>query len=463
MAYLNSLLGAIKEPSGFWINIIKSFEGSIGNYVLAIILLTVVIRLIWGIVDTVQKWYQQKQGKVQAKMQPELDALKKKYEKQPQVLQQKQNELQKKYMGKGMYGGCIMMLVIMALNLLIFFSLFSSLNTMAAYKSAVSYDTIKYTYVNCINTTDQYILNGGDQTIFNDYENISFVFEDRPAAEEGKTEKWVVMNYNDAKVYENLYNTDFSYKIDKIDEESGNPVINEETGEVEKITITSNEAFIEKVLSKYFPKTEEEKLNTTMDDIVLEYEEDGTTPKLYLSQAIQNAAMEEVVKVYDSSKDSFLWIKNIWISDTPWSGSLDSYDSFKKQAKGEETIFNAFMPELKEERDSANGYLILPLLCIITAILTTELTNFYNARKNKKKGLPPPAKGGKFARFIMPLILGIFALFYNSVFSIYMLVGQLMSMILMIPQLMIVDAIVDKTDKKKEEKETPKVDYSRKF
>ena len=38
-----------------------------------------------------------------------------------------------------------------------------------------------------------------------------------------------------------------------------------------------------------------------------------------------------------------------------------------------------------------------------------------------------------------------------------------MSMILMIPQLMIVDAIVDKTDKKKEEKETPKVDYSRKF
>ena len=208
MAYLNGMLGAINAPSGLWIDIIKAFEGAVGNYVLAIILLTVVIRVVWAFVDTYQKWNTQKQQQVQLKMQPELEALKKKYATQPQVLQQKQNELQKKYYGKGMYGSCITMLVVMALNLVIFFTLFSSLNSMASYKAATSYDTTKYTYVNCLNVTDQFITNATEQEvndILKDYENISFKFVDKPSQEEGKTEKWVVMKYVDETIAETLY------------------------------------------------------------------------------------------------------------------------------------------------------------------------------------------------------------------------------------------------------------------
>lgn len=59
MAFLGTLL-SISEPSGAWIGVIKAFEAVTNNYVLAIIFLTVVIRLIWSVVDTFNRYNQQK-------------------------------------------------------------------------------------------------------------------------------------------------------------------------------------------------------------------------------------------------------------------------------------------------------------------------------------------------------------------------------------------------------------------
>ena len=56
-------------------------------------------------------------------MQPELDVINKKYAKDPNLLKQKQNEVYKKYNSKSM-GGCFLMMLFMALNLTIFFTLF---------------------------------------------------------------------------------------------------------------------------------------------------------------------------------------------------------------------------------------------------------------------------------------------------------------------------------------------------
>ena len=470
MAYLNGMLSAITEPTGFWINIIKFFENGVGQYVVAIILLTLIIKVIWSFVDLVQKWSTQKQSLAQAKMQPEMEALKKKYEKQPQVLQQKQNELQKKYLGKSMTGSCIIMLVVMVLNLLIFFSLFSSLNTMASYKSAVSYDSIKYTYINCVNVVDDYLVDGGDQAIFEDYENITFVItqESEPGEnDEEVVKKYITMNYNGSPISDKIeYSTDFSGGTREVKDEEGNPVIDEETGLVKTEKIPSNTNVVA-LLNKYFPVDEEGNYDESQDIILIEGEDN-----LYLSEAIQNAVMVKVVEVYDQTKDSFLWIENIWVADSPLNKSIVSYSTLVSQIgasnveENEETIYNAFMPDLKEARDRVNGYFILPLLCILASFGTSELTTWYNKRKNKKKGLPPPQTAGKFARIFMPMLLGVFALLYNSVFAMYMLTGQIVSLVLLVPQLMIVDKLIEHSEKKKKAKEKENVvtvDYSRKF
>ena len=461
MAYLNSLLPAITEPSGFWINIIKAFEGGTKNYVLAVILLTIVIRVIWSIVDTFQKWTQQKQGLSQAKMQPELEKLKVKYAKQPQILQQKQNELQRKYMGKGMYGSCLVMLVIMVLNLVIFFTLFSSLNAMASFKTATNYESIKYSYANSLNVIDAYLENGGDQTIFADYENLSIKIEDGKVYILDEGENLIEpIDYKDAEDFtttEPVLNTETG--LQEVDED-GNPITKE---------VTNKNILL--LVQKYFDIDENVNI-TPKKDIVLTYEEDGTTPKLYLSQAIQNVAMTQVEQTYEEKKDSFLWIQNIWISDSPMNQSIVGYDTLVSQIgnanveAGEQAVYNSFMPDLKASKSTANGYLILPILCVLASVLTTELSGIYNRRKNKKRGLPPPQKQGKLARILMPCLLGVFALFYNSVFAIYMLTGQLVSAALLIPQLIIVDKIVDHSSKKqkeKEEKQNITVDYTRKF
>ena len=62
---------------------------------------------------------------------------------------------------------------------------------------------------------------------------------------------------------------------------------------------------------------------------------------------------------------------------------------------------------------------------------------------------------------IMPVIFGVFALFYNSVFAIYMLTSQLMSAITLPLQNLILNAIDNR--KKKKEEEKVEIDYTRKF
>ncbi len=65
-------------------------------------------------------------------------------------------------------------------------------------------------------------------------------------------------------------------------------------------------------------------------------------------------------------------------------------------------------------------------------------------------------------KFIMPIIFGIFALFYNSVFAIYMFISQIISALLIPLQNLIISKWNNHT-KKKEEEKVEVVDYSRKF
>jgi len=488
MAILSSLL-SVSEPKGFWITIIKAFEALTNNYVLAIILITLIIRVVWSFVELGMKYSQQHMSTIQAKMQPELDKIKAKYANQPQVLQQKQNELYQKHYGKSQIGSCLIMILTTGLNLFIFFTLFAGLNTMSTYKNSVSYDSIKYTYVNCIQVTDDYLSDEDNAKYgsyeerldyFADYENLSFVFRNEEVEVEGNDGKMTKVNKTFVDIvhleeignttvknllYTSEYKSDFSTKetIPSEDPE----------GEPTEKVVTTNENLI-KLIQEYFPVYEEGEEKGSKEIIVGTYTEkdkegNDVTKNIYLSTALQNVAMKNVVEVYDQTKESFLWIKNIWIADSPMNKSIVSYDTLESQIgkknleKGEETIYNAFMPNLKEQRNATNGYFIIPILCVIVSILSMNITTYYNKRKNAKKGLPPVKQNAAWMKIIMPLLLGIFALFYNSVFAIYMLAGQVVSMIIAVPQLMLIDYIIDKKNKKEQTKNTVTVDYSRKF
>ncbi len=464
MAIISSLL-AVSQPTGFWINIIKAFEGVTKNYVLAIIFLTVVIRLIWGLVDTLTKFNSQHMSNINAKMQPELEKVKEKYKNQPAVLQQKQNEINKKYYGKSYFGSCFVTFIVMGLNLLIFFTLFSGLNTMSAYKISSNYDNIKYTYANCLNVSNEYwqdqnILQEQKNEILSDYENLSFKIEGS-----GEHKKVSLIHKTQGEIYSTLYKDDFGQTL---------PSTNEEGEDVE-IKVTSNENII-KLIDAYFPKYAEGEEEGSKEIVIGEKvttDENGEEVKtpIYLSTALNSVILDKVVEVYDLTQEKFLWIQNIWIADSPFNKSIVSFDTLKNQVgkhqfeKNEKTIYDAFMPGLKAERNKTNGYFILTILIVATTMLSMYLTKFYNKRKNAKKGKPAQSTpaGGKYMQIILPIMLGVFALFYNSVFAIYMLIGQIVSCILLLPQLLFVDWIIGIREKKKKKSEIIEVDYSRKF
>ena len=147
MDIINNLLAPSAWSSGFWQSIIKWFAG-VGNIGLAIILLTVCIKIIMFPLDFWQKKVSRKMTENQAKMKPELDEIQAKYAKNPQVLQQKQQELYRKYNAqKSMSGGCTAMLVYMILTMVIFFSLFSGLRSISQSQINYEYYTLEQTYI----------------------------------------------------------------------------------------------------------------------------------------------------------------------------------------------------------------------------------------------------------------------------------------------------------------------------
>lgn len=451
MAILSGLL--VAEPSGVWVNIIRAFEGATKNYILGIILLTVVIKVIFSIPETIQRFSQHKMNESQAKLKPEMDKIAKKYANQPQVIKQKQNELQMQKGGKSQMGGCLVMLVVMILNLVIFTGLFTGLNTMGAYKVATQYESLKYTYVNCLKVTDEYLTNSGDQSIFTDLDNVKYVIEN----------DIVKLLYNNEEKASVAYKTDFSDPVVEMEEST------------EEVVPTNNKNIVN-LINKFFlktnvnPETQETIPGGEWADIILVPAAEEGQENLYLSSAVQDAVIVNVCQTYDTTKESFVWIDNIWASDTPFADSMGSFDGVEDKLgikndevkEQEKTIKNAFIEDLRGEKNKKNGYLILPILCIALSLLSMQIPEFYNKYKAKKKGLPyVKPQTGKAMKLIMPVLLGVFALFYNSVFAAYMLTGQIVSIVLMIPEMMIVDAIAGK--KKEKEKNENIVDYSRKF
>ena len=83
--------------ASMWSTIINAFAGWIVNYGWAIIVFTIVLKLVLSPLDILQRVSSQKQARVMGAMQPELDELKKKYADNPEKLNAEQNKVYQKY------------------------------------------------------------------------------------------------------------------------------------------------------------------------------------------------------------------------------------------------------------------------------------------------------------------------------------------------------------------------------
>ncbi len=164
----------------------------------------------------------------------------------------------------------------------------------------------------------------------------------------------------------------------------------------------------------------------------------------------QKNAQQAVYNVYYSEDQvtirSFLWIKNIFVSDN-WAQAVPDFATVTGQ-KGMATSkltgitvdeYNDVMAKVLGTggygKDGKwNGLLILPILSIALSFLSTKLLSGSQAQPPAP---PQDAQGEgaekaksqqqtmKMMQYVMPVMMGVFALFYSGAFALYMFTSSL--------------------------------------
>ncbi len=146
--------------------------------------------------------------------------------------------------------------------------------------------------------------------------------------------------------------------------------------------------------------------------------------------------------------DSFLWIKNVHMSDIG-TNVIPSIQNFLSTGVGGlgadlpdglsasyETLVGPAMQLYNKQSfwDAGrwNGYFVLPVLAIGTSILSTLLTQ--KLQPQPVAADPTQEKTQKMTMkmmtFLMPVMLGVFAIMYSAAFAIYYVVGNVLMTIM---------------------------------
>jgi hypothetical protein len=180
-------------------------------------------------------------------------------------------------------------------------------------------------------------------------------------------------------------------------------------------------------------------------------------------------AVQEDYNAFVKSKTKFLWIKNIWQTDATFKHPVLKYSDFKSAAKSEkfnvngskvkfdklatdaydQNTYNIVTEKLSAEKSAYNGYYILVALSIGTILLQQWIT--MRSQKEQTKFSSVDGQGAsqqKMTMIVMTMMFAIFSFMYSAAFSLYMIVGNILSLIMTVS----INKVVDVVERKKEEK-----------
>lgn len=448
MAFLNSLVSAfyqigISAPDGLWENLILNVFnwGFLSNYGWRVLVFTLVLKLLLSPIDIIQRVKTRKSSKVMAKIGPAVEKLEKQYANDQRMLMMKKNELMKQ-MGAGM--NPIMSCLPMILTLVIFMTLFTGLRNIGAYKNAQQYADFYSEYMNVVQCVQN-----------DDYATL---------AKDGNPDQ------DRIDAYKSNYVAGMSNYVASLEDADELKTAYASLDESEKQDYNELKGFYEDYWYNQI---------TTGSKVDADKNASVTALASYVGSSSVNA-------MYDGVVESFLWIKNIWAPDVPWVSSANSYSSFitNVQYAGDgcscacgcggqhaytdkydfndelglseteetsarenmikEETYNLVMRDvLATKSDDANGYLVLPILSIALAFLTQFLTQ----RQQKKSGMSMDGQNAmtmKMMMWTMPILIGFFSLQYTASFSLYMVVGYIVSLITTLVLSLIFKAVDDK-------------------
>ena len=188
-----------------------------------------------------------------------------------------------------------------------------------------------------------------------------------------------------------------------------------------------------------------------------------------LSDVEKNEISVEIKSEYEelSKKVNWLWVKNVWKSDTNVSQfvSFDAYASHMNYDETQKTEAKArydfITATIDGEEQQSNGYYVLIILAVVVSFGTQLLSSKLLTPKGQKLNTMNKVMMG-----IIPVSMAFFALSSNAVFTLYIITNSIMSAIISTS----ITLIMNKKDKGKTDeqilmknKNVEVVEYSRNY
>ena len=385
-----SLISSLAAPHDLWTILMDWIQGGVGNLGWALLILTVLVKLITLPLEFVQKLSQKKQTLIQQKCAPQIAKLQKKFGNDRQRLQVQTQAIYKAE-GLKMGTGCLVMLVNMILTMVIFFSFYGTLRDVSAY--------------NAINQYEQ-VVEASNAELYNQI--ITYSDSDE-IVDKATADAWFE-KYQTAKNY-----------IDNSE--------NDKTTE----TYLTHKAFVDQ-----------------HDTMVYEATEASTAKARQTWNAVkENWLWVQNIWVADATTNPFPTYESLKDIAKDAGSTYVEY----VEANIAEEDYNKIASILHAQKVKYNGYYILAILAGLVTFLSQYITGLHSKLKSKKANqLAKTANAQtestlKVMKIIMPIIMVMFVLTSSASFGIYILASNISSILFG----EITSLIVDKMTKKKQQ------------
>ena len=431
MAFLNFFADlTVNMPNAIpWEWLLTAGFTFIASVAIRIVFLTIILKLILSPLDFYQRYKMRKNQIITQRLKPQIEKLEAQYSGNDKVLQQKKMQLNRKS-GMSMFSTCLPMIA----TVIVFIWLWQSLNNIAQYNQFLDYvnmyDVYEAVYVDAIGEGD-----------LDEY------------AEEFRAEYTIAF--------------DAEYALSG-DIDAARAAAKTAAGAVTQTTTASFDALYKETYSEWFAEIFGDYIyyGRPVSEAIARGELSGSMNAKEISEAYcVTVAQHETFNYYYGMGDyaeggtkadkayemqGFIWIKNVWTADVPWTAPIKASVTEFRAAVGpwateseRSGLDKAQLAEVvdmydtvtkfihSDERNAVNGWLILPILALLLNVATQLITR----KQQKSSGQTQMTEGQsgcmmKAMMFVMPAMMFVFAIQYTAVFTLYMVTNSLMSLII---------------------------------
>ena len=430
--------------------IIRWMIGGIGSVGVGVIIFSIVLKVIVLPFDIYQRIAMRKQNIKMKENQSKMEKLQKQYANDKEMYNKKLMEMYKAN-GISMFSSCLPMI----LSMIIFIVAINAFNAYSQYAAIENYNHMVNSYNAQLmeyapeqNAEFLTVTTDGEYKVYTVKEDGKYIYIEVKVKESEIAEKYPQFDTTD-----NAAIVSAVYSMSNMSENKYHFI---------DVEAMKNSADVEMKLA-IENWTEKVKDEATGD----KYTEEEACLNVLIGRA-QNAVKEDY-NAFVKGKTSFLWIKNVWQTDATFKHPVLNYSDFKAASKSEkffvdgnkvkldklqtdayeQNTYNIVTANLGAEKSTPNGYYILVVLSIGTILLQQWIT--MRSQKEQTKFSSVDGQGAsqqKMTMIIMTMMFAIFSFMYSAAFSLYMIVGNILSLVMTVS----INKVVDIVERKKEEK-----------